>query len=104
MKTYIHGYYCPSDVELNILAKESNRKIIEALKDVHPSGKTAHEIAEITDLPIKTIYAQLNELSRAGFITELPKISKIRRGRPSTHSTSTSPLQDDIDSITKTAF
>lgn len=85
MKTYIHGYYSPSDVELNILGKESNRKILEALRDAYPCGRNAHELAEITGLPIKTTYAQLNELSRGGFITELPKTSKARRGRPQTH-------------------
>ncbi|MCC2648706.1 MAG: hypothetical protein K0R16_1509 [Nitrososphaeraceae archaeon] len=34
------------------------------LKDAYPAGRNAHELAEITGLPIKTIYAQLNELSR----------------------------------------
>jgi hypothetical protein len=29
LKTYIHEYYCRSDVELNILEKENNRKILE---------------------------------------------------------------------------
>jgi hypothetical protein len=100
LKTYIHGYYCPSDIELNILEKESNRKILEALKDAYPSGKNAHELAEITGLPIKTIYAQLNELSRGGFITELPKISNTRRGRPQTHHSSPATIVEEyVDNL-----
>ena len=59
---------------LNILEKEINRKIQEALRDVYPAGRNAHELVEITSLPIKTIYAQLKELSRGGFITELQDI------------------------------
>ena len=100
MKTYIHGYYCPSDIELNILEKESNRKILEALKDAYPAGRNAHELAEITGLPIKTIYAQLNELSRGGFITELPKISNTRRGRPQTHYSSPATIVEEyVDNL-----
>jgi Zn-finger in ubiquitin-hydrolases and other protein len=99
LKSYIHGYYCPSDIELNILEKESNRKILEALRDAYPSARNAHELAEITGLPIKTIYAQLNELSRGGFITELPKISNIRRGRPQTHYSSPAIVEDNIDNL-----
>jgi Zn-finger in ubiquitin-hydrolases and other protein len=81
---YIRGYYCPSEVEINLIQKESNRKIIDALREeAYPSGKTAHEIAEIAGLPLKTTYPQLNELTRAGFITQLPKKASISsRGRP----------------------
>jgi hypothetical protein len=30
---YIRGYYCPSEVEINLIQKESNRKIIDALRN-----------------------------------------------------------------------
>ena len=69
------------------------------LKDAYPAGRNAHELAEITGLPIKTIYAQLNELSRWGFITELPKISNTRRGRPQTHYSSPAIVEDYIDNL-----
>lgn len=86
MVQYIRGYYCPSDVELNLLEKESNRKILDFLREVYPYGKTAQEIAKIAGLPLKTTYPQLGELTRAGFITQLPKASGGTRGRPKAHA------------------
>jgi predicted transcriptional regulator len=79
---YMLGYYCPSAIELNILEKESNRKIIDVLRAAYPSGKTAPEISESTGLPLKTTYPQLSELNRAGYIIQLPKKSDNIRGRP----------------------
>ena len=58
MKKYISGFYCRDDLHLQIINKESNRKILEALKNAYPSGLNVFELASITKLPIKTIYAQ----------------------------------------------
>ena len=59
------------------------------------TGKTAHEITEITDLPMKTIYAQLNEYLEHAFNSLNTKLSNDKRERPSNTfpSASTSPLQ-----------
>jgi hypothetical protein len=86
MKTYISGYYCRDDLHLQVMNKESNRKILEALKDAYPSGLTAEELAKITKLPIKTIYAQKSELYREYYINHLEDETeehKRSRGRPS---------------------
>jgi hypothetical protein len=73
---YIRGYYCPSEVEINLIQKESNRRIVDTLREAYPSGKTAHEIAQVAGLPLKTTYPQLNELSRAGFYYSITKKSQ----------------------------
>jgi hypothetical protein len=86
MKSYIGGYYCRDDLHLQIMNKESNRKILEALKDAYPIGLTVEELAKKTKLPIKTIYAQKAELYREFYIShEMQKEEelKAKRGRPS---------------------
>ena len=40
MKEYIRGYYCRDDLHLQVMNKESNRKILQALKDAYPEGLT----------------------------------------------------------------
>jgi winged helix-turn-helix DNA-binding protein len=73
MSSYIQGYYSPSASELNIFEKETNRKIIDSIREAYPTGITALELADVTGLPIKTVYAQLRELCRESLVTELPK-------------------------------
>lgn len=83
MEKYIEGYYCRNDLELEMLNKGSNRKILEALRDAYPSGLTVKEIAHETRLPEKTVYPQIKNLSREHFIVELGKQKQsIPRGRP----------------------
>jgi Zn-finger in ubiquitin-hydrolases and other protein len=81
MKQYILGYYAANNTQLGVISKESNRKILDALRDAFPSGLNARGIEERTSLPIKTVYACLKELNRELFIDELGKQRKIR-GRP----------------------
>lgn len=40
MKEYISGYYCRDDLHLQIMNKDSNRRILEALRKVYPDGLT----------------------------------------------------------------
>jgi hypothetical protein len=71
MKQYILGYYCRDVRDLNTVNKNSNREILDALRQAYPSGLTANQLVEKTGLPIKTIYSQRGELSRESFIVEL---------------------------------
>lgn len=81
MKQYILGHYAANDEQLSVISKESNRRILDALRDAFPSGLHARGIGEKTGLPIKTVYACLKELNRELFIDELGKQRKVR-GRP----------------------
>jgi ubiquitin-hydrolase Zn-finger-containing protein len=81
MKQYILGHYAANDTQLNVINKESNRRILDALRDAYPCGLHARGIEEKTGLPIKTVYACLKELSRELFVDELGKQRKVR-GRP----------------------
>jgi hypothetical protein len=82
----MNGWYCPQGLDLAILNKETNEKILTALRDAYPKGLTAHEIAEQTDLPLKTIYSQTTELYREYYIFDERDITKPKvRGRPPTH-------------------
>ena len=82
MKNYIGGYYCRDDLHLQIMNKDSNRKILEALKDAYPEGLTVEELAKRTKLPLKTIYAQKAELYREYYINHLEEEKETKRGRP----------------------
>lgn len=84
MKKYIDGYYCRDDLHLQVINKESNRKILEALTRAHPAGLNVFELGKITKLPLKTIYAQKAELYREYYINHLEdENTKPHRGRPS---------------------
>lgn len=87
MKKYIQGYYCRDDLHLQVLNKDSNRRILDALREAYPRGLTIEEIAKKTKLPIKTIYAQKAELYREYYINHLEDEEqdqyKAKRGRPS---------------------
>jgi hypothetical protein len=86
MKNYISGFYCRDDLHLQIMNKDSNRRILEALREVYPHGLTVEELAKKTKLPIKTIYAQKAELYREYYINHLEEQEddyKRLRGRPS---------------------
>lgn len=93
MKEYISGYYCRDDLHLQIMNKDSNRRILEALRKVYPDGLTVEQLAKKTKLPIKTIYAQKAELYREYYINHLELEEQEgednpRRGRPSAASRS----------------
>lgn len=82
----MNGWYCPHGLDLSILNKETNEMILTALRDAYPKGLTAHEIAEQTELPLKTIYSQLTQLYREYYIySEKDIIRPKGRGRPPTH-------------------
>jgi hypothetical protein len=85
MKRYITGYYCRDDAHLQVLNKDSNRKILDALADAYPAGLTVEQLSKKTKLPIKTIYAQKAELFREYYVDHLetPEEYKSNRGRPS---------------------
>jgi hypothetical protein len=59
------------------------RRNIPQIREAYPTGITAFELAGMTGLPIKTVYAQLRELCRENPVTELPK-QQTGRGRPKT--------------------
>jgi hypothetical protein len=87
MKTYISGYYCRDDLHLQVINKDSNRRILGALRDAYPSGLTVEQLAKKTKLPIKTIYAQKSELYREYYINHFEdeeggEQRKPKRGRP----------------------
>src|SRR5690349_11149244 len=82
MKEYFGGYYCRDDLHLQVINKESNRKILEALRKAYPSGLNVFELAENTNLPLKTIYAQKAELYREYYINHLDEKHPKARGRP----------------------
>jgi hypothetical protein len=83
MKEYIKGFYARDDLHLQIINKESNRKILVALKDVYPAGLDVYGIAKATNLPLKTIYAQKAELFREYYISNIGESpSPSSRGRP----------------------
>jgi hypothetical protein len=71
--------------------KDSNRRILEALRKAYPEGLTVEELAKKTKLPIKTIYAQKAELYREYYVNHLAEEEgeyKHLRGRPSAASRS----------------
>jgi len=83
MKNYFEGYYCRDDLHLQIINKDSNRKILDALKEAYPIGLSVEELSEVTKLPIKTVYAQKAELYREYYINHVEEEKKSQRGRPS---------------------
>lgn len=85
MKQYFEGYYCRDDLHLQVLNKDSNRKILAALRDAYPKALTVEEIASKTRLPVKTIYAQKAELYREYYVDHAGQDSQevfSKRGRP----------------------
>jgi hypothetical protein len=99
MKKYIDGYYCRDDLHLQVINKDSNRKILEALRKAYPDGLTVEELSKKTRLPVKTIYAQKAELYREYYINHLEEQDGVRklRGRPSVHaSASSSPSMNEV--------
>jgi hypothetical protein len=81
MKDYFCGYNLGNERELDVVNKGSNRIILNALKEVYPSGLNATELSEKTGLPLKTVYSSLKELNAELFINELGRPRKTR-GRP----------------------
>ena len=71
VKTYILGHYCVHETDLQILNKQSNLDILDVLLDAYPSALTANEISNKTGIPIKTVYAQTDELFKAYIINEI---------------------------------
>ena len=80
MKEYLTGYYCRDDLHLRIVNKESNRKILDALKDSYPNGLDVYQLEEKTNLPLKTIYAQKTELYREYYISHSHSIEDTKSG------------------------
>ena len=72
MKSYIQGFYCREDVDLKILNKTSNRKILEVLLDAYPKGLDVKTIHRKSRLPDQTVYAQQDELNYNYCIHEIP--------------------------------
>lgn len=89
MKIYILGYHCNEESDLQILNKKSNLDILDALSDAYPEALTANEISNKTGMPIKTVYAQTDELFKAYFINEIDNRKLPQpRGRPKTNKQS----------------
>ncbi|MFZ0555823.1 MAG: hypothetical protein WAM26_11075 [Nitrososphaeraceae archaeon] len=91
MKSYIGGYYCRDALHLQIINKDSNRRMLEALREAYPEGLTVEELSKKAKLPAKTIYAQKAELYREYYIDHLEEgeeqgkvgiRKKSSRGRP----------------------
>lgn len=62
---------------------------LQALKDAYPNGLTVFELADVTNLPLKTIYAQKAELYREYYINHLDEKTTKTRGRPAVHTNET---------------
>jgi len=57
--------------------------MLEALRDSYPVGLDVYELAEKTNLPLKTIYGQKSELYREYYISHYEEETKsTKRGRP----------------------
>lgn len=82
MKNYFKGYYCRDDLHLQVINKDSNRKILEALRGAYPIGLSVEELSEVTKLPIKTVYAQKAELYREYYVNHIEEEKHVQRGRP----------------------
>ena len=90
MKSYIQGFYCRDDLHLQVVNKDSNRKILTALRDTYPRGLSVEELASKTRLPVKTIYAQKAELYREYYVNHADGGNEqpvAKRGRPSLSET-----------------
>lgn len=84
MRTYISGYYCRDALHLQVINKDSNRRILEALRNAYPSGLTVEELTKKTKLPMKTVYAQKAELYREYYVNHFEEQpERVKRGRPS---------------------
>jgi hypothetical protein len=90
MKSYIEGWYCQTGLDLNILYKETNEQILVTLRDSYPRGLTAHEIAERSGIPLKTVYSQLSQLYREYYVFIDQNMRSKGPGRPTTHLTNNS--------------
>ena len=44
MKNYFEGYYCRDDLHLQVINKDSNRKILNALREAYPSRSISRGI------------------------------------------------------------
>ena len=97
MKEFIGGYYCRDDLHLQVMNKDSNRKILEALRKAYPEGLTVEELSKKTKLPIKTIYAQKAELYREYYINHLQEQEEVRRlrGRPYAYASPSSRTRSE---------
>ncbi len=82
MKSYFEGYYCRDDLHLQVINKDSNRKILNALREAYPIGLSVEDLSEVTKLPIKTVYEKA-ELYREYYINHVEEEKKNQRGRPS---------------------
>jgi hypothetical protein len=82
LEEYITGYYCRDKSDLRTLNKEPIRAIIDALKKAYPTPLNAHELENKTGLPIKTVYAQLEDLKREHFVLDYDIKKRTPRGRP----------------------
>ena len=75
VKTYIEGYYCSTDREIDILKDPLNRKILRALRKNFPKGMTEQDLEE--NIGEGDIYRRLRSLEEKFFIKRL---AKKRRG------------------------
>ncbi|MBA3750122.1 MAG: hypothetical protein H0X03_04370 [Nitrosopumilus sp.] len=76
---------------MQIINKDSNRKILNALREAYPTGLSVEELSEVTKLPVKTVYAQKSELYQEYYINHIEEEKQTRRGRPS-------KIQEEINS------
>lgn len=95
MKDYLNGYYCRDTLHLRIVNKESNRKILEALKQSYPVGLDVYELAEKTNLPLKTIYGQKTELYREYYISHYDEDTNSKKRKTEAITTSFSGKTTD---------
>ena len=98
LERYIAGYYMGSTRNLDILKKDANLKILEALKTAHPNKCTANQLKSLTKLPLHTVYSSLKELRREGYAIDI-SAKKGRGVKPSQEY-----LLEDCSSILQTLF
>lgn len=73
MRSYILGYYAPSDHLLETLANEQRREMYKALLNSHPVSMKIKDIASKGKVSLKTVYgeAYLRRMKEDGFIREV---------------------------------
>lgn len=107
MKEYFQGYYCRDDLHLQVLNKDSNRRILAALRDVYPNGLSVEELTSKSKLPAKTIYAQKAELYREYFVNHADRDNQkvmTKKGRPLTKSRAHEAFRRRVSIVAEEAY
>jgi hypothetical protein len=95
MRSYILGYYVPSDHLLETLANEQRREMYKALLNSHPVPMKIKDIASKGKVFLKTVYGEsyLRRMKEDGFIREVDE--KEETGGPNRY------VFENVNSLTR---